>query len=191
VVSTVPKRKHICPSCGSQNAAQIVYGEPSLNYLDANPVILGGCIVFPDSPTTCCLDCDYRWGGKPKDFFSKMALFKAYVGGYFGPGYSVEVNPVTRTITYDSRDGLYTSDTQKLVLSTETWTKLLRGLASCELADWLDDYTNPDVLDGTNWGVEVVFTYDQNVCKSGSNAYPGRWPQFCRLMSTISGGEFR
>lgn len=184
-------RKRICPRCGSSNAVKILYGEPSVNYIDnPHPMVLGGCIMEVDSPTNCCLDCDYRWGGKSTNLLSDMILFRAYVGGYFGPSYSVELDPTKGTITYQHTEGGSAVDVQTMPLATETWSKFVKGLIRCEFLDWLDDYTLPGVMDGTSWSV-VVLTYDRPICKQGSNGYPGRWSQFCRLISSVSGVTFR
>lgn len=185
-------RKPICPRCGSINTAKILYGEPSIDYMDnPQPIVLGGCVVGINSPSTCCLSCDYRWGGKSTRFLSDMTLFQAKVGGYFGPSYSLVLDPAKGTITYQyAKDGSII-DVQTKPLTTDVWSKLIKGLISCEFVDWLSEYITQGVMDGTSWGVEVGLPYGKSICKHGSNGYPGRWSQFCRLMSRISGATFK
>ena len=49
-----------CPSCGSTDAVQIVYGYPDAELGEAEKrgeIILGGCLVGPESPEFECRNC--------------------------------------------------------------------------------------------------------------------------------------
>jgi hypothetical protein len=49
-----------CPACGSRDAVQIIYGLPGRELMDAElrgKVVLGGCIVGPESPEYECRAC--------------------------------------------------------------------------------------------------------------------------------------
>lgn len=49
----MPRKKLICPKCGSTNALNIIYGMPAPEAVEASnrgKVILGGCCIMPDSP---------------------------------------------------------------------------------------------------------------------------------------------
>jgi hypothetical protein len=49
-----------CPSCGSTDAVSIAYGYPSWEMAEAEirgEVVLGGCMVGPESPDYECRDC--------------------------------------------------------------------------------------------------------------------------------------
>ncbi len=53
-----------CPSCGSPEVAQIVFGYPTEETLDAGArgsVVLGGCIVSDNDPEWHCKACDHEW----------------------------------------------------------------------------------------------------------------------------------
>ena len=42
-----------CPACGADDVVPVVYGFPSADMLDAaerGEIVLGGCVVDPDSP---------------------------------------------------------------------------------------------------------------------------------------------
>jgi hypothetical protein len=54
-----------CPRCGSTRVAEIVYGLPSAELLEASrkgKIALGGCVIEPDIPTWLCRACGEEWG---------------------------------------------------------------------------------------------------------------------------------
>ena len=57
-----------CSVCGSTRIARILYGLPDFadkglqRDVDSERVILGGCIVFEDSPVWHCWNCGAEWG---------------------------------------------------------------------------------------------------------------------------------
>jgi hypothetical protein len=49
-----------CPACGSRDAVPIAYGYPSPETWEAEQrgeVVIGGCLVGPESPAYECRDC--------------------------------------------------------------------------------------------------------------------------------------
>ena len=68
--------------------------------------------------------------------------------------------------------------------------KIIRGLENCDVGYWLDEYQEPGVMDGTSWQVEVILSDGTVITKHGCNSYPGRWKQFCRLISRLAEAEF-
>lgn len=57
------EQKMVCPECGSDKVATILYGlitfEPE-NFPERYN--MGGCEVFDDSPLYHCDDCHHEWG---------------------------------------------------------------------------------------------------------------------------------
>ena len=191
----MPKRKVICPRCGSSNGVKIVYGYPSSKMweeAERGEISLGGCCVSPNDPTRCCNDCDYNWGGNPLESFVNLKSIKAFIGGHFGPSYLFVADFSIEIVTYQFfKDTLdEPSIVERKPLTTEVWKKIIKGLKNCDLIYWLDEYKNHNVIDGTNWYVELVFDSGQIIEKNGSNQYPGRWKPFCRLISTTVGNKF-
>lgn len=69
----VRRRTRACPSCGSTKLARIQYGLPPPGAghdprLEDGSVVLGGCLVGPDSPDLRCRACghEYRGDGGPR-----------------------------------------------------------------------------------------------------------------------------
>jgi hypothetical protein len=49
-----------CPRCGSTDAVRVLYGYPSSEMAEAErrgEVVLGGCMIWPESPDYECRDC--------------------------------------------------------------------------------------------------------------------------------------
>lgn len=60
-------KKIVCPHCGSENIADIVYGEVVFDdeleeALKKGEIFLGGCCIYPDSPALHCNDCGKEFG---------------------------------------------------------------------------------------------------------------------------------
>ncbi len=50
----------LCPNCEAKAGVEILYGYPGGNM--GTNAILGGCIVYDNSPKYGCLQCSHRWG---------------------------------------------------------------------------------------------------------------------------------
>ena len=61
-------KRQKCSVCESTRIARILYGLPDFTDeglqqdVDSGRIILGGCIVFEDSPEWHCLNCGAEWG---------------------------------------------------------------------------------------------------------------------------------
>jgi ribosomal protein S14 len=57
--------KHRCPFCGSGDVLPILYGLPGLEMAkdaEEGKIVIGGCIVDPEYPTSRCKKCGHEWG---------------------------------------------------------------------------------------------------------------------------------
>ncbi len=53
-----------CPKCGSGNVAEIVYGYPTPDAVEAQDrgeIELGGCVIDADDPQWICKNCENCW----------------------------------------------------------------------------------------------------------------------------------
>lgn len=52
-----------CPACGSHDVVHVVYGMPTPDGMEnlASWEIMGGCVIFPESPTRRCNSCGNGW----------------------------------------------------------------------------------------------------------------------------------
>lgn len=56
--------------------------------------------------------------------------------------------------------------------TAEDWERFWSAAEACDLWNWTRRYDDPDILDGTQWQVEITLG-SRRLKSSGSNAYPG------------------
>lgn len=111
---------------------------------------------------------------KSRDFnqaLEKLHRFKFSIGGFFG-GYE------TRTYTV-SGDRVMLDVEHTIILKLSNlpvyypFTKAEFIEGDLHIGEWKKDYMDPNVLDGTQWDLEIQYINDRKPVRiSGSNAYP-------------------
>jgi hypothetical protein len=55
-----------CPKCASQRVAEIYYGFPAFEEIEADlraeRIVLGGCVIGENDPQWRCLNCNHEFG---------------------------------------------------------------------------------------------------------------------------------
>jgi hypothetical protein len=102
---------------------------------------------------------------------------KAYIGGYGGAAYEIELIGSTLRYTAWSASRWTTHDqtptTVTELVPTESDWKLFRILLdNCGVWRWHPEYASPTV-DGTQWSFEIEYA-DQSISVEGSNCYPDK-----------------
>lgn len=67
-------QRPLCPTCGAAAVVRILYGLPSHEAFEAaerGEVMLGGCMVSPDSPQWVCTAC-HTYFGDHEDVFRRL-----------------------------------------------------------------------------------------------------------------------
>ena len=69
---TVPRKHPACPSCGSTDVAEVLYGfvipdEMLSAAAGRGEVVFGGCVVTGDDPRWECNVCEARFGSTRPD----------------------------------------------------------------------------------------------------------------------------
>ena len=102
------------------------------------------------------------------------------IGGYFD-GYE------TRTVLLDGEKLRMTithslhSEVREIALSL-TKMEFLNRLRELHIESWKSKYIDPDILDGTQWELEINFSDGYKpVNIAGSNAYPDNFAELERL----------
>ena len=73
------------------------------------------------------------------------------------------------------------SDDGRLLYAGKTWTDLLHSLDSLHIDDWAEQYDDPDVLDGTQWSLDIAYSKEtEGAHYWGSNKYPDNFDEFMR-----------
>lgn len=78
----------------------------------------------------------------------------------------------------------YTQPVEKQ-LSTEEWFKFVHGLYRCYICDWKKRYVDPDILDGTQWELEVTFINRKPLKCYGSNMFPPHWSKLLKVIKKL------
>lgn len=91
--------------------------------------------------------------------------FRFYVGGFGGPNHRLELHG--ETLLYLADD-----EPEEMLPSPVKWRNFVAKLDEIGTWKWKKYYTNPHVLDGTQWQLEIAIG-DKRVKSGGSNAYPG------------------
>ena len=112
--------------------------------------------------------------GKQLPSYYLPTEFTLNVGGFFLPSYSVELRG--ESLLYRIRDidpeTHAVRETSKVITpSASQWRRFWKAMDEVGLWRWQSEYANPDVADGTQWGLEVAFG-GRRAKSSGSNAYP-------------------
>jgi hypothetical protein len=90
--------------------------------------------------------------------------FSAYIGGFFGPSYRIEL-----------KDGVvtYYRNKERLTITPTPaqWHDFRQTLDQLKVWRWHTNYPSQGTVDGTQWSLEIVYS-DHALKSSGSNNYP-------------------
>ena len=115
----------------------------------------------------------------------------ASVGGYMGHSFSVEIDFKKASAKYDVYErGYKAKSTETVILSESKIQAFLKTLEKVKITEWKENYPNPGIMDGTNWGIEIKFGDNKKFSSSGDNAYPGQWKTFCSAIKKLLGKDF-
>jgi len=182
----------ICPQYGSKNTLRIIYGYPSYELFEEaeqGKVMLGGCCITDDSPEFACKDCNKEWNRKEvvEISYENITKIKTFVGGYFGPNYNVELDFLDLKVFW--AEG-FNEEIQFVKNITHTEAKdFVSRLKLTNLLNWKRKYVDIDILDGTQWSIDIE-TDKRKIHLYGSNNFPKTWAMFCSLIEDFTGKPF-
>lgn len=70
-----------------------------------------------------------------------------------------------------------------------TADRFLEELKSIDILNWKSKYVDLDILDGTQWSLEIQMQ-GKKISKHGSNMFPETWEAFCKIVKKTSGKKF-
>lgn len=121
-----------------------------------------------------------------------IKVFEAFVGGYFGPSeyyYIFKMNDYYTAKYYKSTDGhLVNEDSPELIKINKFAFEYNMFITEIKeiITKWDDHYTNPNVLDGTQWSINLIV---DNIKKGGSNAYPKDYKETFKIINEFFSEE--
>lgn len=144
------------------------------------------------SPSHHCHACRQDFGGS---YFAEPTFIKElyfYVGGYFGTSHWVYLNTEKfgKTLRYafseehaiDIRSECVGCNNMVIIPIDERWFEFNKDLLRCYFLDWESHYINTDIMDGTQWVLNVTFDNVTKIERHGSNAYPPHWKKFVLML---------
>lgn len=184
----------VCPFCNSKDVAKIIYGYPSGDMIMSEAtgkVKLGGCLINIEySPDYHCNNCENQWDKEEAIYYAyeKIKKIKVSIGGYHQGHESLSIDLKTGEMTYSH--SIDEEDNLSISLYPDVLEDFKDKLIGTNILNWKRNYDDNEILDGTQWEVELVRA-KRNIKRSGSNHYPKEWEEFCKLISEISGRDFR
>ena len=200
-----------CPYCGSVNTAEYIYGLPAFDEkmqrkIDEGKWVLGGCKRYgweingkyvDTMPERKCNDCKKDICAAPvlvtpkketvEDYRDIVTSIMFYVGS-FGEGYTritIRKNDegasvkIVNTVEYEDHP-------VERQISHAKWQEIVNALyCQMYIHEWKKSFVDPDVVEGTEWSLEIRLTGRRERTYYGSNAYPPYWD---RLLEVF--GEF-
>ena len=138
----------------------------------------------------------------PETVVSKEGLaihpkhFEISLGGFTGPSYRVELQD-DGSLLYLHHPESFTSapgtKKRRIKVTDAQWRQFRGALEEVDVWNWDENYTDPRILDGTQWLLRIVYD-DASVYSHGSNSFPPGGG-FKRLRSAvvelIGGREFK
>ena len=120
------------------------------------------------------------------DLKEKLIRFYFSIGGYFGGYGSIDVVKNDNEIKYRYEHDQNTID-EEYNLSKERWREFINKIFDLKIYKWREKYYNNDILDGTQWELEMEFSGIENSKfeSYGSNEYPYNWEKFEKIISNF------
>lgn len=201
------KRAQIkCPHCGSINTARYIYGYPAFSErmqkkLDSGKWELGGCcisdveingLVFSTNPTRRCNDCKKDFGKPPiviskknetiEDIRDIVTSIKFSVGGFFQGVTDIIIKRNDKGAIVTVEQIRYSEQPVETEISSAKWNKIVNTLYEpLYLDEWKKDYSDNDILDGTQWSLDIKLTNNRKRSYHGSNDYPPYWNELLKV----------
>ena len=174
------KKRPTCPECQSKKIVPIQYGMPSIEMYEKSKLgkfVLGGCCMSDESTKWHCLDCEHEFGKyfvdietlelPELDDFIPLKL-EFIIGGYDLPSrYCVKLEG--DVLKYGH---VYNTDIVAIIPTRRKWINFKNKLDAIGVWKWKKKYVNNNVLDGTQWELEIVYSVKM-IKVYGDNKYPG------------------
>ena len=114
----------------------------------------------------------------------------AAIGGYFGPSCRIKWDGEGLLYLYNPSAHAGEPGTEKTLIDVNEsdWENFRTVLDEINVWDWQERYENPDILDGTSWGLEAVYP-DRSIVSSGSNSTPGNFGRFLEAVRVLVKGN--
>ncbi len=201
-----------CPRCGSRQTAEILYGYPLFTEelqqkLSSGELALGGCCIasvevngrsMDIMPSRRCFSCRRDFGREPvlisrknntaEDYREIVTAIQFRIGGYFEGFTEVSIRKLDQGAlvnVLNVRSGKRPVEDKQI--SEAEWKKIVDKLyGKLYLHEWKKNYVDSEVLDGTQWELEISLIGKRKRSYGGSNAYPPYWKELLKLFGAYT-----
>lgn len=104
------------------------------------------------------------------EFSSVPKRFSAYIGGFTGASYSLELRDEALAYTV-SESGAQNSSLKLITPTPAQWREFRQILDDINVWQWHSGYRSDGVVDGTQWSLDIAYA-DHAVKTHGDNNYP-------------------
>ncbi|NHN34827.1 hypothetical protein [Paenibacillus agricola] len=105
-----------------------------------------------------------------KTEYENIKRIEAFIGGYFVTSYTFKIEFVRSEVIWEAVGDDF-EPALMIQMDNESMNTFKEGISKCRILSWKNNYTDPHILDGTQWSLDIEFD-DLRIEKSGSNAYP-------------------
>jgi len=96
--------------------------------------------------------------------------FSAYIEGFVGASYSVQLHD--GTLTYTTFEKGHINPNHKTITPSEAqWREFRQALDDLRIWQWRTEYPSNSIVDGTQWSLDIAYA-DQALHTHGDNNYP-------------------
>ncbi len=200
-----------CPHCRSNDTARYIYGYPALSEemqrkLDQGKWVLGECCTssveindgqVTTMPSRHCNKCKKDFGTAPilltskrdraEDYRDIVTSIKFSVGGYFQGHTEVTITKNYRGAIVKVKKFPPILEISKKQITPAKWRTIVNTLyGRLFLHEWKKEFVNPNVLDGTQWHLDINLTNGKTHHYYGSNDYPPYWSELTNIFKAYT-----
>lgn len=74
---------------------------------------------------------------------------------------------------------------KKTIIAKEKFQAFEEDLLKCKLNTWKSKYINKQIMDGSEWKLQILFENGTNLSTSGINKFPKQWNQFKKAVEEL------
>ena len=102
-------------------------------------------------------------------------------GGYFDGYPEIEVNIVGDTVFCKYLHPLKKKE-KSFEISKIEWNEFIKEIINVNVLTWEKNYNDPNIMDGTQWEVNINFQNEKKIEINGNNDYPNEWDKFYKII---------
>ena len=128
---------------------------------------------------------------RPEDYRNRIISISYGIGGFFQGHSEDTIRKKTDCAIVEGRESSpFGPGFEPLEISLEVWYEMLDKLyRDVRIHEWKKRYVNPDILDGTQWSINIELSDGQTISYYGSNEYPPRWEEFGKVFREACSGR--